>query len=804
MRMPGTSGFQKLMKEPLRAVGALYERRVLAKDFGGRSPRKPSGQEPPLQDERGVALILTLAIITLVTLLMIAFAVSMRVENAASKNFNDLLKTRELAQGAIDQAVAAIRNATPLRTASPLVTYVTAPDGAVTNNNGVTTAVQLFSAPTSSDTTNLNAGFWITGQNPVEFPPSIPPTINVGWIYVAEDGTTGIGPLGKPLVGRFAFWVDDEASKININTAYQRPATSPDPLGYSTNIEVDLNMLLPGLNAFVPAIQTRQLGALSPGPGYSTIEEVKLADGNPYPGADTPDSDFNTNRFYLTTYSNDAYYPNYTDDRDVFDRQRKIISSLTNPGDLDNTPLVDSAYNRLADPALMKVCSSGPAVPAFENKYTVNGLKQIIANIIAYQIDPTTTAPPDGGGDPPPYLGLAKTPYVNEVKVTYSHNVAAGTVTRLTEVELFYPYGTDGSSYTAGGETIVVKNLPAFLGFSTGPITVSVNAGDTFSGVPTSGSAYRKYSFTDPPIAIVTPSGSAPAQTIIANYFRGANRLDCAQVPLPASGVIAAGTTVWQGAQANDPCVNENTTDWTGYSDPSIGSLGGVNTGVYSPLETPPSKELMRGDKMKSIGELGYIHTPKAWTYLRLQPQLPAEKPAIPDWAMLDIFAVGGGTAGRININSIISSITGPRRLVPLKALFNNVVAAPATVAQNIYDLKYVNSDTFGNTAAYDTIGELCEVLGMDNGMTLEADREAAIRRVANIITVRSNTFTIWVLAQGIKEPNITGQNFGRFEANDLITGDVKAQAVVERYEDTSTTPAKVKFRTRYFRYLYK
>jgi hypothetical protein len=100
----------------------------------------------------------------------------------------------------------------------------------------------------------------------------------------------------------------------------------------------------------------------------------------------------------------------------------------------------------------------------------------------------------------------------------------------------------------------------------------------------------------------------------------------------------------------------------------------------------------------------------------------------------------------------------------------------------------------------FDTIGELCEIPSLATGAT-EADKEVAIRRIANLITVRSNTFTIWVMAQSIKEPNIIGQNFGKFEANDLITGEVKAQAVVERYENPPGSAPK--FRTRYFRYLY-
>jgi hypothetical protein len=80
---------------------------------------------------------------------------------------------------------------------------------------------------------------------------------------------------------------------------------------------------------------------------------------------------------------------------------------------------------------------------------------------------------------------------------------------------------------------------------------------------------------------------------------------------------------------------------------------------------------------------------------------------------------------------------------------------------------------------------------------------EAAIRALANIITVRGNTFRIWVLAQSIKQPSARASiPLGQFDPSlDVITGDVKAQAVVERYENpVGSTP---EFRTRYFRYLY-
>jgi Tfp pilus assembly protein PilX len=449
-----------------------------------------------LSEERGIALILTLAIIALVTLLLIAFVTSMRVENGASKSFNDLVKTRELALGAIDQAVATIRQATPERTdasAGNFSTYVTFPGVIWTNNNGAYGPVYLYSAPTSTDTTNLNAGFWITGQNPVEFPNEANSAINVGWLYVAQDPTTAPGPA-NPIIGRYVFWTDDEASKINLNTAGQPPLPPVPDYGTSTSTDVDLSVLLPGLSA--AAITARQaVPAFTPAtPGYNTIEEVKLADSPA-----NADSDFNTNRFYLTTYSNDANYPSYQDDLDAFGRLRRplFFPVAAAVSQLDLLPTtVGGAYQRMIDPTLTAIY--GGTFGGIGGKYPpvaggADGVQQIIANIIAYQHDPQSGLvadfPPDGFGNPPPYLGLARVPYINEVQVKYTDN-GNGTVSRTVSVELYYPYSAD-APYTSGvvgtEDTITLLGLPVGVPatFPGGPVTITVPGSTVFNnGTP--------------------------------------------------------------------------------------------------------------------------------------------------------------------------------------------------------------------------------------------------------------------------------------------------------------------------------
>ncbi|HXI83512.1 MAG TPA: hypothetical protein VNL17_05410 [Verrucomicrobiae bacterium] len=779
-------------------------------------------------DERGIALILTLTILAVILILLLAFVSSMRTERISAKAFNDQSKAQLLAQAAIDRAVATIASATAQRIATPTLfsTYVTFPGVIWTNYNGTVGFVNLYSDPTLADPTNMNDGYWITGQNPLEYSTPANVQINVGWLYVGENGAVAPPPLAanNHLVGRYAFWVDDEATKVNIQTAGQRPVTAPDAYGYSTNSEVDLNMLQAGLSASAGSIQATQ--GLT---GFTTIEEVKRADVG-----GSPSGDFTNNQFYLTTYSNDANYPDYADDFDALDRERSVLSTL-NIRDVNGSGGggTNNAYAHLSDPALGNMYSLSGPLATFDGKYSANGLRQIVANIIAYQHDPQSLVDPqafplDGGGTPPVFLGLAKTPYINEVQVAY--NVTGADVTRSVSVELFYMYDT---SYTAAGDTITISGLPAGPGFSAVPVTIPV------SGTFASGSYVV---FTETPAELPVALGGAailPATSIQITYARPyagtPRRLDYSGVTLPALTLDTASPgPVWYGAQAADPCVND--TDalpgrWEGYTSPFVGTLGrrniwqGANPfdGTPGPAGYPfgadMSKAVIRAAPMKSLGELGFIHTTGSWQYVRLQPQPASEKATqqIPDWAMLDLFTVGGGTSGRININGGITAGTpvfGTTRLVPLNALLNNALTTLGTVPQNIYADDFPAGraaiDTYGmrngRDGIFDTAGEICEVNGLDNGGGNDFDREAVIRRIANDITVRSSMFTVWVWAQSIKDVDGNGQYNppanpppGMATGNDFITGEVKAQAVVERYENPPGSGPR--YRIRYLRY---
>ncbi|WP_157210675.1 Verru_Chthon cassette protein A [Verrucomicrobium spinosum] len=236
---------------------------------------------------RGIALIMVLMVLVLITVLVVGFLSLVTTERQASSGYAEGNRSRMLSDSAINLVIGQIRQATETLNADPAnpKTWASQPGmirvygstgGAGNGRTPLSAAYKLYSsdqmrvttfgqseanaeAPPASWSaqralyTDLNEPVEAQGRKhyPILEPPAVgevegyevvnapgtggsEPVMPVKWLYLLRDGTVAAAkPVAgsdskvtvagasadNPVVGRLAFWTDDESSKVNINTA---------------------------------------------------------------------------------------------------------------------------------------------------------------------------------------------------------------------------------------------------------------------------------------------------------------------------------------------------------------------------------------------------------------------------------------------------------------------------------------------------------------------------------------------------------------------------------------------------------
>lgn len=889
---------------------------------------------------RGVALIITLALLALISAMFLGYTASMKTVNAQAKNFGDVTKARQLALGAVDRAISLLGNNTPPR--STTKTWYSGPGSVIETDSATITTEKLYSFVSTSPTVTSDSS--PAGINQGDIAPNVGPSgskyydgakINVHWITVGRDGGTPIADT-NPLIARYAFWVDDEAAKVNLN--YANAQTAANPSAYSTR-KIDLRGLYLDNTAgsrWDDAKVTSLCNALystactgtaaSPVAASPMIPEKPLETLQELQRATATTTTYDVTKFFGTVYG-------WDDNKTFYNVLRRDLTNLVAPaagaddfedGAISGAPslyrLMDNYdANTNASPwnLIFPTAAVAAAKNSFTEKYnstTTSGLKQIIANIRDYQlgaaadstyIDLTSnvnTALGDARNTPASgVLGLRKTPYINEVAVDAFYTQAGMgpytiTITVKVVVELVNPFEVAlGGSYQVEAQMGAQPTLTGGTG-----LAPTWSAGNTSKSVTLAVGGVAANIYDQTAVITFTATGSSTTsvsgnQTLTLSVDNvklraaaGANTIrDFAGNPLQTPFAFsqtcpltayAAGNVNMKSVSRNDPrCrymtavsaagaatpgATNGATIVTGYNTTATGTnavpvIGTqtLPTGISLLADFMPaspdtamvgatidaSPHWIEEGPMKSIGELGRIHTGYQWRTLRLQPRptLAGESDALPDWAILDLVRIASIETddatktppnlvrGRININQKVEpsavcattdactgGITVPAifRQRPLVALvkgwglatkYDQATAAAGHIDFDVY--KYANNTGSWATnncgsAGFNTIGEICEVdslkFGLNQGATLghDAAYEEVIRGIANQITVRSNVFTIWTMAQTIMDANKNGV----YDVGvDTITAEQKVQAVVERYESGGA----VKFRIKYLKF---
>lgn len=178
---------------------------------------------------KGAALVIVLSVVVVMSAIVLGLAVAMRMERQAAHFYAERARADLLAREGIEYVKSSIKEATDTSVSG--YRWTTSPGQIITNSSLANGVVALYSGTAASTDTNapdlnrivrtddrLTA---ITGE--VQGSTNV---MRVAWIYVYKDGThtltTNAYNATNPIIGRFAYWADDESSRIDLNTAWKR------------------------------------------------------------------------------------------------------------------------------------------------------------------------------------------------------------------------------------------------------------------------------------------------------------------------------------------------------------------------------------------------------------------------------------------------------------------------------------------------------------------------------------------------------------------------------------------------------
>ncbi|MCX6964530.1 MAG: hypothetical protein NTW41_04170 [Verrucomicrobia bacterium] len=409
------------------------------------------------QATSGSALILVLLITSLLATIAVSFLSTSRVEQIAAKNFSRQNAASGLAEMATQQAMGKVQQGFTVNGTG--TTVITTQPGAITQfvftNGNITSpapvitgnattyppTATLFSGSgnvTTNGTANLN-----NLQNPSSNSSATTNQFTITGnrtelILVPMENITSNGTV----IGRVAYYVDDEGTKLNANSATgNRTALN------AGNRPQDIAALVSSAASSFSNIINSSSSNTSSITGWSHFfrpEQVGAAvsgiSGNhtPFISTATPSASTTANMSHLLT---------------PWGTQRLYINALsTNAIDGTGDASVNTIHAALTNSTLTAIFGSD-----FAAKYTSTGVKQIAANMLQMR-DPNTATvnasfsyqgPLIGSRTlnastyiPQEYLGFAPYPIVSEVSidVTYGNGPPYLRPFLRVNVELYNPY----------------------------------------------------------------------------------------------------------------------------------------------------------------------------------------------------------------------------------------------------------------------------------------------------------------------------------------------------------------------------
>jgi len=754
--------------------------------------------------EKGIALIMTLAIMAMIIVMLLAFATTIRVEKKIARATGDDVRAKLFTDAG---TASALNQLIAYSTNGAYITYYACPNWTdplnrspilyISNTILGGAAIPLISPGTLTNDSppNLNSYQIIAHSNQLAL------AFNMPWVYVTNS--SGV------VNGRYAFWIDDESMKMNIKAGGVTLAT------YGSS---EQEMCISNLPYFGPNEGTNVVNGRSGGlETLNTLREFGVSNQD----------QFNQIKFYSTIYSLDSG-SNY------------MGLTPTNVNSFSNMTVVQITN------ALSSLC------PAVAQKYSSEEWMQFAANLREW-INPGIVPKDDGisvssAGLPIPLIGRNRAPLINEATFSFSvlrsqngggpnQNVD---VTNIVQVELFNLYSTN---YTLPPTArLIITNLPQTVynnttNFAADPFHNVTNTWNMV--VPISGfvSAYSAKTFALTNVAsrptpestngntgayIVAPGGIAKLYFTTNSDTVGL--IDVAYVNVPAQQVGSlvapvlppmAGT---QGTNSSvnfaivspgDPKIIKSTNMWTAV----VQTTNAFNP-TYQPDQAPSSSYkgdsnsttrlasdggfFFRNGPMQSIAEIGQIPiqaltTTNMWRTIKLYGDGNSTNLNLSnqDYVLLDFLTVGSAPRAKVNVNTTKEYMTGSNGVlttlftgasIPTNAYGTNgcFIALPFPqaflFASNIVQQAQVNGPYKSISQFIFTNQNLFSTASMSGASIQETDwrREGPLRSIANALTTHGEQFSIYSIGQSLQNVQIRG-------VTNVVLGTSISQTVVER-----------------------
>lgn len=378
--------------------------------------------------ENGASLIVTLLVIVLIATIITGFVTATRIEQQASRNFTYQNIAEQMAHQGIRHAIAQLNSA---GFNSPQL--ITQPGRAFTNQTP--TPLSSSSLPNASATMfNLNEGqVFHTNNGTNFFTAAFVPSLATNSATVTTNG-------------RFAYWIDDDGSKANLNamSVNQRPSYFPtnsrpfSAASFGTSVAEGFSNVFANTNATTPwsyFFSPQQIVTFQ-GVGTNNVKPLAY---------EIAGSDLNLTNLIPALTNNSinltANLSTATSGQVRFPR-----NFLTNASGAENlTSEIDNLIEtRIDRPDITNRFGSG-----FADKYTQEVLRQIVVNINDYNLATGTTANPGltattGGGNldsegiPSEYSGLKRFIHLNEIATQVAYSTDTLTLGSMAEVQIWF------------------------------------------------------------------------------------------------------------------------------------------------------------------------------------------------------------------------------------------------------------------------------------------------------------------------------------------------------------------------------